>query len=301
MALSAKLQAAVDAARAGVSQANNELEAIAAAYAAQANVSAAAVATALAKAGVDEDTAADLINSARVSVQEHIDSVFQNVGVPQPVPVPPLPVGADPLVFEPLDLASATVGQGYHGQVEVTGGTGPVSFAASPSTAGGILFNSDGTFSGTPTDAGDLSFSITATDSASPPVTADIGVTITVDAAAVVEPDPLVVTTTMPTGTVGRGYTSSLRISGGTAPYSVSSSPASANGIAIDGSGNVSGTPTEADDTSFSITVTDAASPPQELPVSVVVHVSAAAVVEPNENQSQQQDGDAQQQQADEA
>jgi hypothetical protein len=189
MALTAKLKAAVDAANAGVAQANNELEAIAAALVGSPDVAAAAVAAALARVGVDEDAAADAINSARVSVQEHVDSVFQKVGVPQPIPVPPVPVGPDPLVFDASDLGAATVGQGYTGQVHASGGASPITYASSPPDDNGITFNSDGSFSGTPGEARDTFFSLTATDSSSPPLTANATVTISVAAAAVTEPE----------------------------------------------------------------------------------------------------------------
>lgn len=73
--------------------------------------------------------------------------------------------------------------------------------------------------------------------------------------------DALTVTTTLPDGVVGTPYTSGLGITGGTAPYSVVlSGPASVNGLAMDASGNVSGTPTVAGAVGFAGTVADSAS-----------------------------------------
>jgi hypothetical protein len=73
-------------------------------------------------------------------------------------------------------------------------------------------------------------------------------------------PAPLaLVTTALPDATVGDGYTASLEITGGTPPYSVSSSPPSDNGVSINADGSVSGDPAAAADSTFSVSVSDSA------------------------------------------
>jgi hypothetical protein len=61
---------------------------------------------------------------------------------------------------------SGAVGQPFSGQLKVSGGTGPFTFAL---TAGalpdGVSLLSDGSFSGTPTAAGTFNPTITVTDS----------------------------------------------------------------------------------------------------------------------------------------
>jgi subtilisin family serine protease len=71
-------------------------------------------------------------------------------------------------------------------------------------------------------------------------------------------PVPTVTTTTLPGGTVDETYSQSLAASGGTPPYSwalaAGSLPA---GLALDGSGAITGTPTTAGTSSFTVRVTD--------------------------------------------
>jgi hypothetical protein len=62
-------------------------------------------------------------------------------------------------------------------------------------------------------------------------------------------------------GTVDQPYTGGLTISGGTAPYSVIPDTPSVNGLTMDSTGAVTGTPTVAGGVSFSGTVADSASP----------------------------------------
>lgn len=194
MAVSAKLQASMDAANAGVAQANNKLEAMAAALAGSASVAAAAVATALAAQGIEEDAAADAINTARNAVQDHIDKVFATIGVPQPVPVPPLPdttsggqgsdtvAGPEALTLVTTALPDAITGQGYTASLEITGGAAPYTVNASPSSDNGVSIDGAGAVSGTTTADGDSTFAISVSDASDPVQTA--GGTITLHSAA---------------------------------------------------------------------------------------------------------------------
>jgi hypothetical protein len=74
--------------------------------------------------------------------------------------------------------------------------------------------------------------------------------------------------------TVGAPYSGSLAISGGTAPYSVSTDPTSSNGLSIDANGAVSGTATEAGSADFEVTVTDSATPPASVTDAVSISAS---------------------------
>lgn len=276
MALSAKLQAAVDDVNARLGQTNTELDAIAVALAGSPDVAGAAVAAALAKVGIDEDSAAELISSATTSVREHVDSIFAKVGVTPPSTVG-LPPVVDPLEFTTTSLSDGVVGDAYSGRIETTGGTAPITISASPASDNGVLIGSDGSVSGTPASAADSTFSVTATDSSSPPLTANVALSLHVAVAPAPEVEALAIGTDALAGaTVGSPYTASVGITGGTAPYSVSSSPASANGLAVDGTGAIAGTPIEAGDTSFSLSVSDSSSPPLTATGGVVVTTAAA-------------------------
>lgn len=205
MALSAKLQATIDATLNRVDQVDTELDAISVALDQSAAVGAAATAEALRKAGVDEDAAADLVDSAFTTIKEHTDAVFTKVGVTPPATTAPptdtldggqgddsinggqgvdtldggqandsLDTGAaaiaEALVLD-FTLPDATVGQSYTGGFGITGGVGPYKVTSlSPRNDNGVTASDDGlTFSGTPADAVVSTFNVAIEDSATPP------------------------------------------------------------------------------------------------------------------------------------
>ena len=74
-------------------------------------------------------------------------------------------------------------------------------------------------------------------------------------------PNPVVVALAAPNGTVGTSYTDQATATGGTSPYVFSVSTGSLPaGLSMDASGAVSGTPTVAGASTFSVTATDAKS-----------------------------------------
>lgn len=79
-------------------------------------------------------------------------------------------------------------------------------------------------------------------------------------------PVPLLVSPTSINGSVGQSLTDSLSVSGGTAPYSFSSS---LGDVSVDSSGNVTGTPAAAE--TGSVTVTDSSSPALTADVPVTI------------------------------
>jgi hypothetical protein len=84
-------------------------------------------------------------------------------------------------------------------------------------------------------------------------------------------------TTALPDGVIGGAYSGQIAISGGVAPYHVSSIPASDNGLTVNSDGSVTGTPEAAADASFSITVTDSESPASSVTGTVTLNVPPAA------------------------
>src|SRR5207244_644362 len=79
----------------------------------------------------------------------------------------------------------------------------------------GLTLSSDGAISGTPSQRGSFSFTARVTDSSSPSRTA-----IQVLSVSVAPPPLSITTSTLPPGTVGAGYNTSLAATGGTTPYS---------------------------------------------------------------------------------
>ena len=104
--------------------------------------------------------------------------------------------------------------------------------------------------------------------------------TITVSSPAVTSsPAPLqIATATLPGGTVGTAYSASLQAAGGTAPYAWSvvsgSLPA---GLALTTGGSISGNPSTAEQSTFTLQAKDSAASPQAATVSLTIAVTAPA------------------------
>lgn len=152
-------------------------------------------------------------------------------------------------------LAAGTVGASYSASVSAAGGTPPYTFTVSSgSLPGGLTLSATGTISGTPTTAGTYTFTVTVTDANS--LTASQSYSVSVASAA---PALSITTASLPSGTLGTGYTATVNAAGGTSPYVFTvtggSLPA---GLTLAGSGLLSGTPTAASTSSFTVTVTDA-------------------------------------------
>jgi hypothetical protein len=111
-----------------------------------------------------------------------------------------------------------------------------------------------------------LQATVTAAAAADPSATASVAITV--------NPNPAVTTTVLPEGTAGAAYSATLAASGGTGAltWSVSAGTLPAWATLDAASGVLSGTPTAAGASSFSVTATDAAgvaSAPQALTLTV--------------------------------
>ena len=145
-----------------------------------------------------------------------------------------------------------------------TGGTPPYAWSISAGTLPAGLKLSGGAISGTPTAAGSSAFTIKVSDSAAPtPQTANLAATL------VIKPVPLTISTTSPLnpGTLNTPYAATLSATGGTAPYSwtvtAGTLPA---GLTLSTTGILSGTPTAAGTSMFTVQAMDSASTPQTAP-----------------------------------
>ncbi|MGH7969084.1 MAG: putative Ig domain-containing protein, partial [Limisphaerales bacterium] len=120
----------------------------------------------------------------------------------------------------------------------------------------GLSITSGGNLTGTTTQVGSFNFTVNVTDF--------YGATGSVVLNLVVNPATQLTITTgspLPTGTLGAGYSQTLGASGGTAPYSWSVTSGSLPaGTTLSSTGALSGTPTTAGTSSFTVQVLDSAS-----------------------------------------
>jgi hypothetical protein len=151
-------------------------------------------------------------------------------------------------------LQAGTVDQAYSQPVQVTGGSGALTWSISAGTLppGLELNQTNGTISGTPTTEGTSNFTVTVTDS--------LGQTDTQVLSIDVSAAPLVITTTsLPGGGIGQFYTQPVIATGGTAPltFSISSGTLPPD-LALDQrTGVISGTPVLVGAYSFTVRVAD--------------------------------------------
>jgi hypothetical protein len=166
----------------------------------------------------------------------------------------PLTINPAPVITT-NSLPPGTVGASYAQPVVVSGGTSPfISTVTAGALPTGLALNSaTGQISGTPTTAGSFNFTIKVTDVNA--ATASKSFTLTVN------PAPVITTKSLPAGTVAASYSQIVTATGGTPPlvWAVLSPGALPAGLSLNtGSGQISGTPTTAGTSSFTIQVTDA-------------------------------------------
>ena len=168
---------------------------------------------------------------------------------------------------------TATVGSPYTGTIPVSGGTGPYTCTLTTGTLPAGLTLSGCTITGTPTAPGTSTVTVSSTDSGNPKGTGSGPVTITVN------PAPLALTTgTLPNGTVGTPYSSTIGVTGGTAPYTCTiTSGTLPAGLALGANCLVSGTPTVAGTATLTVKATDSGNPTLTTTGQVGITIVAAA------------------------
>jgi hypothetical protein len=180
-----------------------------------------------------------------------------------------------PLAISSTALPAGTQNQGYSTALNATGGTAPYAWSIlSGALPAGIgLVSNTGVISGTPSVSGTASLTIQVTDASSPVQSATVKLSLTVS------PLPLVLTTSsLPSGTKGASYSSSLQATGGQTPYIWSITGSLPAGLILSPTtGQISGTPTATGSANFTATVTDSGSPTQTKSVSLSIAVVVPA------------------------
>jgi hypothetical protein len=198
------------------------------------------------------------------------DDVLSELEVPKPTTTQALTVVT-------TGLPSGAVETLYSATISASGGTPPYSWAiTSGSLPSGLSLSTGGAITGTPSSQGTSGFTVQVTDSSTPTAqTATRGLSISVSTSQT--PTLTVVTTTLSGGTVGTPYSATLSASGGTPPYTwTTTSGALPSGLSLSSSGAITGTPSNTGSSSFTVQVTDSTTPTAQtatrtLSISVVV------------------------------
>ncbi len=192
------------------------------------------------------------------------DSVTGTATTPFTVTISPAPTITTTL------LPNGQVNIPYSQTLAATGGTLPFTWSISAGSlpAGLTIGATTGIISGTPTTAGTYSFTVRLVDSMS-------GIAIQ-PLSIIINPIPVITTTSLGASDVGITYQQTLGAVGGTLPYtwtiSVGSLPA---GLSLGATtGVISGTPTTAGTFSFTIMVTDGVGGTATKPLSIIINVA---------------------------
>jgi hypothetical protein len=158
-------------------------------------------------------------------------------------------------IITTISLPGGVTGSAYSQPIVVSSGDLPFTFSiVSGSLPTGLSINaSTGVISGTPTVASSYSFTVRVTDADAE--TDDQAYTVAITA----DTTPNITTTTLPNATQGSAYSQTIAVTSGEAPitFSLLSGTLPA-GLSLNGStGEISGTPTIAATSSFTIRATD--------------------------------------------
>ncbi len=171
-------------------------------------------------------------------------------------------------------LPSGSVGIAYSQPLTAAGGTPPYTYTlASGLLPPGLTFSSAGFLTGTPASAGTFTFGVQATDSAGTTVSKSFNIAIAAGGAVVFS------TSTLPTGLVGIGYNQNLLAIGGMAPYRFAVvAGALPAGLALSSTGVLSGIPTVAGVSNFTLQATDASGVPATKALSITIGGSSLSI-----------------------
>ncbi|MBP9891398.1 MAG: putative Ig domain-containing protein, partial [Planctomycetes bacterium] len=174
-------------------------------------------------------------------------------------------------------LPNGTVGLGYSQTLQATGGTAPYTWdITAGALPGGITFSTAGVLSGMPTASGTFNFTVRARDTAL--VAGTRPLTLIVDPSGAPGGPVIVTTSTLPNGIVGQAYSQGLSASGGQPPYTWAITLGSLpSGLTLSANGVISGTPTGAVISSFTVRATDSAASPQQGSAALMLTVDVAS------------------------
>ena len=163
-----------------------------------------------------------------------------------------------PLVITTASMPNGQAGTAYSIPLQATGGVGPYGWEVrSGSLPAGVVMTYAGVVTGTPQQGGTFNFVAQATDQGSPAQTAIKAFTITVASGL-----KITSSSSIPSSIVGQAYSTTFAATGGTPAYKWSVSAGSLPaGLTLSSAGTLSGKPTTAGTSTFTILVKDSSRP----------------------------------------
>ena len=153
-------------------------------------------------------------------------------------------------------LPEGFVGSSYSETLQATGGTAPYGWQWFGAVPPGLTLSPSGTISGSPTQWGQYQIEFFVSDSSSPQEQQNAYLDLTVQ--QLTSPRLAITTTSVPNGTAGTPYSTTLQASGGVTPYSWSVTSGSLpSGLTLAPSGTISGTPQLPQSSTFVVQVVD--------------------------------------------
>jgi hypothetical protein len=164
------------------------------------------------------------------------------------------------LTITTASLPNGAEASPYSTSVAAAGGVLPYTFSLASGSVlpAGLAISAAGVLSGTPTAPETTSFTVQVRDSSPTPQTATANLSITIGSTL------QITATTLPQGVVGDSYSATLTGLGGNAPYtfSLASGGALPAGLTIGAGGIISGKPTAAGTSTFTVQLKDSSSTP---------------------------------------
>jgi hypothetical protein len=186
-----------------------------------------------------------------------------------------LNVTATPLVIGSATVPNGVVGKAYSDTLTASGGVAPYTWSvASGTLPPGLTLSAGGVLSGSPTTAGLYTFTAQVTDTEPSPQKTTKSFTFTIYSALAIT------TASLPNGSVKDAYTATLQATGGsgTLTWTLASGTLPA-GLTLSSTGVISGTPTTAQQSTFTVQVSDTGNPQQTATATYTLTVVLSTLV----------------------
>ena len=169
------------------------------------------------------------------------------------------PAGPGPLTITTTSLPDGTVNQPYATAVGGSGGITPYTWIVTPALPANLSFDqTTGAITGIPAAQGTTRHTFTLVDASSPVQSVQHSLSLTINSTPV---SPTITTTSLPNGAVGQAYNQPVQATGGTGAltWSLVAGTLPQNLNLNPSTGAISGTPTAAGPSSFTVQVADTA------------------------------------------